>query len=300
MHNKIPLISVGMPAYNGSLWIKASIESILSQSLTDFELIICDNASTDETESICLNFAKQDHRIRYYRHSKNLGIVENYNTVAKLARGKYFKWASCNDLCAPEFLALCCLVLEDREDVVLCCPSTRIFTNDLSDAQDYKEQGDIQQNNPVERYLTLCNTIELNNVINGLFRTNVLKKTSLQNFSASDINLIAELTLYGKFVQLKEPLFYRRISPNTAAFLFNEEEFRNFFYPSGCLEVKYLLFRQHLEYLKGIYRSPISLLEKINLYKFSLHRIYWDKKSLFTELIKFLRINHLFSKTLNP
>ena len=90
-----------MPVYNGARYLASAIESILGQTFTDFELIISDNASTDDTPIICLRYAALDERIRYVRNDRNMGASWNYNRVYALARAPYFKQAAHDDLCAP-------------------------------------------------------------------------------------------------------------------------------------------------------------------------------------------------------
>ena len=70
-----PKITIGLPVYNGAKFIHNAIRSLLKQSYTNFELLISDNASTDQTESVCRNFAKTDKRIKYTRHETNSGYV---------------------------------------------------------------------------------------------------------------------------------------------------------------------------------------------------------------------------------
>ena len=94
MHRDVPLVSIGMPVFNGEDYVEAALDSILTQTFTNFELIISDNASTDRTEEICNDFADSDDRIRYYRQEKNLGAAANFNRVFELSSGKYFKWAA--------------------------------------------------------------------------------------------------------------------------------------------------------------------------------------------------------------
>ena len=76
---KMPLVSIILPAYNGAQWITKAIESVLAQSFSDFELIIINDGSTDDTEAIILRFAGQDSRIRYIRNERNLGIQRTRN-----------------------------------------------------------------------------------------------------------------------------------------------------------------------------------------------------------------------------
>src|SRR5688572_28337892 len=96
---KAPLVSIGLPVYNGERFLSEALDSLLGQTLADFELIVSDNASTDRTAEICLAYAARDARVRYVRQQTNIGAIRNWNFVARQARGQYFKWASANDFC---------------------------------------------------------------------------------------------------------------------------------------------------------------------------------------------------------
>ncbi|MEZ5865821.1 MAG: glycosyltransferase family 2 protein [Geminicoccaceae bacterium] len=75
--DRVPTVSIGVPVYNGENFLGEAIESVLAQSFTDFELILCDNASTDRTKAICEDYAARDPRIRYYRNPRNVGAAAN-------------------------------------------------------------------------------------------------------------------------------------------------------------------------------------------------------------------------------
>ncbi|HEY8035037.1 MAG TPA: glycosyltransferase family 2 protein [Methylobacter sp.] len=91
------IVSIGMPVYNGEKYIRDALDSLLNQSITEFELIISDNASTDNTETICRGYAEEDARIKYFRQSVNLGAAANFQFVLNKACGRYFMWAACDD-----------------------------------------------------------------------------------------------------------------------------------------------------------------------------------------------------------
>lgn len=95
-------VSIGMPVYNGEKYIREALDSLLGQSFANFELIISDNASTDGTEGICLEYAAQDARIRYIRQPKNLGALANFKFVLDEAQGEYFMWAAADDAWDPQ------------------------------------------------------------------------------------------------------------------------------------------------------------------------------------------------------
>ena len=113
-----PKISIGLPVYNGVRFIHKRLESLLSQTFTDFELIISDNASTDSTSDICKEFASKDTRIHYFRQEYNIGIVRNLKYVLDKARCDYFVWASVDDIWLPEFLEENINSLENNKNFV--------------------------------------------------------------------------------------------------------------------------------------------------------------------------------------
>ncbi len=107
MASEKPLVSIGLSVYNGERFISHALDSLLSQEFEDFELIISDNASTDRTGQICLEYAARDKRIRYYRNEYNRGAVWNFNSVFKLSCGEYFMWASHDDYFDRRYLSSC-------------------------------------------------------------------------------------------------------------------------------------------------------------------------------------------------
>ena len=114
--NLIPKVAVGMPVYNGERYLAQAIESIISQTFVDFELIISDNASTDGTEEICKRYQKRDRRISYIRQSRNLGAGNNFISVLERANSKYFMWAACDDEWEASWLERLTHALEDRSN----------------------------------------------------------------------------------------------------------------------------------------------------------------------------------------
>ncbi|MBT3067042.1 glycosyltransferase family 2 protein [Rhodoferax sp. U11-2br] len=99
----VPKISVCIPTYCGGLTIGAAIESVLAQSLTDFELIVIDDGSTDNTRAIVESYS--DPRLQYFHNAKNLGPQGNWNRCLELANGEYFKLLPHDDLLHPQCLA---------------------------------------------------------------------------------------------------------------------------------------------------------------------------------------------------
>src|SRR5258708_40095698 len=104
MSSDQPRVSVAVPVFNGEKYVAEAVESILTQTYRDLEVILCDNGSTDRTEGICREYAGRDSRVRYSRNEVNRGIHRNFSRGAELARGEYFMWLAHDDKLAPGFL----------------------------------------------------------------------------------------------------------------------------------------------------------------------------------------------------
>ena len=100
---KTPAVSVLIPTYNYAGYLPEAINSVLAQDFEDFEVIIADDASTDDTVEVCRMYEAKDSRIRFIRHEKNLGMVENWNWCLQQARGKYIKYLLADDKFAKPY-----------------------------------------------------------------------------------------------------------------------------------------------------------------------------------------------------
>src|SRR5690606_25904165 len=114
-------VSLFIPVYNTELFIAQTIESVLAQTFTDYELIIVDDCSTDSSYEICKSYADRDPRIKLYRNEQNLGMMPNWNKGISLATGKYFMKLDADDLIHKEFVERSFRILEEKEHVGLVC-----------------------------------------------------------------------------------------------------------------------------------------------------------------------------------
>src|SRR5271166_3526050 len=206
-----PLVSIGLPVFNGERFLEQSLDSILLQTHTNFELIISDNASTDLTESICRHYAERDARIQYHRQPRNRGVTWNFRQVALLAQGEYFLWMAHDDYLAPEYVERCLVFLQRNPGTVLCY-SKAIEVDEHGTELARKEQVLEADTSPAHKRFRELIRMEHNcESIFGLIRTDVLKKTSIHgDFPDSDRCVLAELALYGRFAKLPAYLFFHR------------------------------------------------------------------------------------------
>jgi len=113
-----PLITIGIPIFNEEKFIKQCLESILSQTYTNFEVIISDNVSTDNTSKICEEFAKMDDRIRYVRQKKHLYFWSNFGYLLNQSQSVYFVWHAADDIWENTFLEKNIFSLEQNKKFV--------------------------------------------------------------------------------------------------------------------------------------------------------------------------------------
>lgn len=230
-----PRVTIGMPVYNGEQFLRQALDSILAQTYTNFELIISDNCSTDQTASICQEYAAKDARIRYIRQQQNRGATPNFNLLVPLARGAFFKWAAHDDVIAPTYLERCMAVLEADESVVLCHTDTQLINQrgeplkPLNDGSNhfFDDQGRIVylgKDSPDRKFNSVHADERLEAVIMhtdwvyeifGVFRIEPLKRTKLmESFYGGDKLLLAKLVTLGRVVLVRERLFLNRRHPD--------------------------------------------------------------------------------------
>jgi glycosyltransferase involved in cell wall biosynthesis len=99
-----PLVSIGMPVFNGQAFLRQALDSLLSQDYENIELIILDNVSTDDTQKICLSYAERDSRVRYILDDSRVDIIDGHKRVARYAKGEFFMIACDDDVYAPTYI----------------------------------------------------------------------------------------------------------------------------------------------------------------------------------------------------
>ncbi len=207
-----PLVSVGLPVFNGENYLSECIESVLNQTYHNFELVISDNSSTDRTRQICEHYLALDKRVKYHRNRENLGAAKNFNLVYWRAQGKYFKWAAHDDVLGREYLALCVAALERDADAVLAHSRAsliddhgRVIARVPASARYGAEAGLARRFGKVIRHDRVCDDVF------GVMRTDALRHTDLiASHIGSDRTLRAQLCLLGKFIELPQYEFCLR------------------------------------------------------------------------------------------
>ncbi|MEO9298598.1 glycosyltransferase family 2 protein [Devosia alba] len=179
-----PLLSVGLPVYNGATVIGAALECLRGQSLPGFEIVISDNGSTDATEAICRAYAAENPNVRYFRQTTNIGAAANFKFVLDQARGSYFHWMGADDIRSPSFLEDNVRFLQSHPDYVASTGRDRFLGASSSEDITFDLVGP-----PYERFLQLlANASHSHGIFYCVTMTDVLRGCAVvgRTFWAAD------------------------------------------------------------------------------------------------------------------
>ncbi len=216
-----PLVSIGLPAYNGEKTIRLSIESLLAQDYPNFELIICDDASTDQTPEICKDYAGQDQRIRFYRNEKNLGMYANWMRLMDLSGGKYFMWSANDDLRKPAFVSSMVEELERYPQAGVAMSATELVLEDQTHFGEVRYHGIADPNN-MSHFKLMIRSAGLGRgrkkyavYIYGLYRRELLLSAMryFEDTLFSDRLFVTLMTLITRFRYVDETLYVKMRHP---------------------------------------------------------------------------------------
>ena len=201
-----PLVSVLIPTYNSELYIKNTLESILNQTYKNLEIVVIDDASTDNTVEILKRY--KDERIKLYVNSKNLGISGNMNKGIRLSHGKYLAIMDADDWSYPYRIEEQVHLMEENPEVVLCSGYMDICDENLSfkNTRTYPiTDKDIRK--AIVRYDPISHPA-------SMWRMSELLKTELYNDKfpiCRDYDLVVRISEYGKYQNIPKPLIKYRV-----------------------------------------------------------------------------------------
>lgn len=264
-----PLVSIGMPVYNGEQYIRKALDSLLAQDYKNFELTISDNASTDATLQICNEYAARDKRIRVYVQSRNIGASANFKTVLAMARGKYFMWAALDDYWLPEFVSSMVKELETHPEAgVAMCAVERVYEDGtLFDIIRFENKDNPNNRTYYQMMLSLTSSKKYNLYIYGLFRTQLLKQAIqfMPEVPGSDRLFICQLALAVCFRYVKRVLHMRTCHAQPSNVRLPDEKFNKMQNEDKLVDVKVLFALGRMIYTSNMipwYRKiylPIAL-----------------------------------------
>lgn len=135
----MPKISVVMPVYNGGKYLKEAIDSVLGQTFSDFEFIIINDCSTDNTESIIKSY--NDSRIKYIKNKKNLGVAESLNMGLEMAKGEYIARMDADDISLPKRFEIQIRFMGRHKNIAVCGGAIESFGEAHGRAYNERSKG---------------------------------------------------------------------------------------------------------------------------------------------------------------
>lgn len=211
INSLLPLVSIGLPTFNGAKTIIQSIKSVLKQSYRNIELVISDNASEDETESICQRFCEIDDRIKYIRQPKNQGAIINFLTAVEKASGTFFMWLGDDDILDESYIYECLKILINNPEYSLVGGVPSYF----KDGQFLFRgvQISLPENSAVDRVLHYYNQVLENGIIYSLMRRkqvlDVWQALTVSPPAGIDYLFVSGMAFWGKSVALDHITVHR-------------------------------------------------------------------------------------------
>lgn len=213
MRDTKSLVSIGLPVRNGADRIEHVVKSVLTQDHDNLELVICDNASTDETEELCRGFASDDSRIVYHRHPVNVGLLNNFMSAMRLATGTYFRWVGDDDWLEPNSVSRALEAFEaDARLILVTSQISYVGPDGLSQTAAYEGAG-LGSDDPVTRFSEMLRLLNesylLMDPLYGMFRREAVVGIERRNMLREDEVFATKLALAGPWAHVPEVLARR-------------------------------------------------------------------------------------------
>ena len=208
MQSNNPLVSILIATYNSENFIKETLDSVLNQTYKNLEIVLCDDASSDNTVNILKEYQKKDERVKIIQNNKNLGISLNMNNGSRQCNGKYIAILDGDDWAYPYRIEEQVKLMEENPKVVLCSGYMDICDETLNVKTTRKyplEDKNIRK--AIIRYNPICHPA-------SMWRTSELKKTTLysDNFTiARDYDLLVRISKFGEYRNIGKPLIKYRV-----------------------------------------------------------------------------------------
>jgi glycosyltransferase involved in cell wall biosynthesis len=210
-----PKVSIGMPVFNGEAVIRRAIESLLTQSFEDFELIISDNASDDATQDICREYASKDKRVIYSRNDRNVGALANFQKVLQMAKGEMFFWAAHDDWWDCRFVASAVTALDRNPAAAASMGVVHYLKANGDEFMTHAPPYGLDQRDSAERAYTYFRQGITDNLIYAVHRTSVLRSAPFASSTCPEKLIILHVILNGAIIDSKQMEYFNVVSFKT-------------------------------------------------------------------------------------
>lgn len=196
MNYSQPLVSVCIPTFNRAKKLERAIQAVQDGCYKNLEIIVSDNASHDETQSVCNILSASDNRVKYFRHPVNQGPTKNFEFARSRATGKYFVWCGDDDYLDPDYILTCVSELERDSSLVLVSGLGSYHKGDNT----LDHYGNVIQPDsalPLFRALKYLWLVGDNSIFCGVYRKDLVGNCTLPNCLAGDWAWVAEVLFRG-------------------------------------------------------------------------------------------------------
>ncbi len=287
-----PKVVVGLPVYNGQKYLGVAIESHLSQSFGDFDLVISDNGSTDATPEICADYASRDKRVKYLRSLENRGILWNHRRVfdAIESPNQYFRWAGADDILEPTLLQAMVEVLDARPEVEAVVPDTKNIDDKGELVGSMARTLDLQSSDVFERAHDVLLANYQHVIAYGLLRASTLQRMRTRpDYIGWDPVFLWELALRGQMVQAAGPVLLRRFHAGSISRVKTAKEMKKWVEPNSNVGMEFPHWTWAYERVRALIACPLSTRDRLRIGALLARATLWQKGALVRDVTQAAR-----------
>ncbi|MEO8132504.1 MAG: glycosyltransferase family 2 protein [Betaproteobacteria bacterium] len=285
-------VVIGLPVFNGQKYLRAAIESHLSQSFGDFNLVISDNGSTDETPDICAGYESADDRVKFLRSAQNRGILWNHRRVLEALESptQYFRWAGADDIMGPGLLQTMVAELDMRPEVEAVMPDTRNIDDNGEITGSMPRVLDLQSPDVFVRAHDILVANYQHVIAYGLLRAStLLLMRTRPTYPGWDAVFAWELALRGQMVQPPGPILFRRFHAGSISRVKTVKEMRRWVEPNAKTGMNFPHWTWAYERARVLIACPLSMRDRLRIGTFLARATMWERGSLVRDVTQAAR-----------
>lgn len=281
-----PLVSICIPTFNGERYLKECLDSCLSQTFKDFEIVICDDGSTDGTVTVIKEYIKDNSVIRFFENDQNLGMVGNWNNCINKSRGEWIKFVFQDDYLSSDCLSI--FTSQAAANVNLIVSKRNFILNDHSDpehvnyyAKDLRTLDNVSVHKGPYFSPELLSAIAVENICMNFigepslifFRKNMVNELGYFTDSLKqicDLEFVLRIgTSYG-LIYIPEKICAFRVHNESATSTNIQNKYFEMRYVEPVIFTWHLLYHDHFQKFRGY----LSLLKKFKLTLYFKTKVY--------------------------
>jgi glycosyltransferase involved in cell wall biosynthesis len=205
-----PMVSIGIPTFNGSKRIASAVTSVMNQRYPNLEVIISDNCSSDNTEAVCADLCRKYNTVHYYRQKENIGIIPNFEFALNQAKGDLFMWIADDDLLEAGILNKYVQFLIAHPDYSLVAGEIQYWTGDKPEF--LEKDFSMEHNSRDIRVIQYYSKVKHGATFYGMMPLEIARQITLQNRMGEDWHFVAKAAYLGKIKMLNCLGYHKKLN----------------------------------------------------------------------------------------